>query len=225
MASMSTSIPHYSTPTIQDSLQNLHSRKLLALTSTYYAPPPTIVESSSKLRGNNTIDANVVMVLSVLLCALICSLGLNSIIRCALRCSSLPSSSDDDTTAAAPLANKGVKKKALKTFPTVSYTSDLKLPGFDKECAICLSDFAVGESVRVLPICNHGFHIRCIDKWLNSHSSCPTCRHCLIETCRKIVVGCGPAAASTPSAPDTPPQEVAAVGIEPLQAEGLVRTY
>ncbi|XP_073158143.1 RING-H2 finger protein ATL78-like [Henckelia pumila] len=221
MAPISTSIfYHSSTPTIQDSF---HSRKLLSLTPLYYSPPPTISESSSKLRENNTIDANVVMVLSVLLCALICSLGLNSIIRCALRCSNFPSSGDD---SGAPLANTGVKRKALKTFPTMTYTSDLKLPGLDTECAICLSEFAVGERVRVLPTCNHGFHIRCIDKWLNSHSSCPTCRHCLVETCHKIAVGCIPAAASTTSlAPETPQQEVVMSAIEPLQAEGLVRNY
>ncbi|XP_073301880.1 RING-H2 finger protein ATL78-like [Primulina huaijiensis] len=223
MASLSTSVFYFSTPTIQESLQNLHSRKLSSLPSLYYSPPPTFIESPSKNRENNTIDGNVVMVLSVLLCALICSLGLNSIIRCALRCSNLPSS---DSNTSTPLANTGVKKQELKTFPTMNYTSDLKLPGSDTECAICLSDFAVGERVRVLPVCNHGFHIRCIDKWLNSHSSCPTCRYCLIETCHKIVVGCSDqAAASTSSAQETPQQEVVMATIEPLQAEGLVRNY
>lgn len=38
--------------------------------------------------GTSSFDANVVMILAVLLCALICALGLNSIVRCALRCSS-----------------------------------------------------------------------------------------------------------------------------------------
>ncbi|XP_073281224.1 RING-H2 finger protein ATL78-like [Primulina huaijiensis] len=219
MASMSTPIFYFSTPTIQDSF---HSRKMLSLSPLYHSPPPNITESSTKLRENDTIDANVVMVLSVLLCALICSLGLNSIVRCALRCSNLPSSDNNSST---PLANTGVKKKALKTFPTMSYTNDLKLPGLDTECAICLSDFAVGERVRVLPICNHGFHIRCIDKWLNSHSSCPTCRHCLVEICHKIVIGCSQAAASTSLAPETPQREVTTAVIEPLQAESLVRNY
>lgn len=45
----------------------------------------TIVEGGSP--GSN-FDANIVMILAVLLCALICALGLNSIVRCALRCSS-----------------------------------------------------------------------------------------------------------------------------------------
>ncbi|KAH9747189.1 Choline-phosphate cytidylyltransferase 2 [Citrus sinensis] len=43
-------------------------------------------------------------------------------------------------------------------------------------CAICLLDFIDGDEIRLLPKCNHRFHVACIDKWLLSHSSCPTCR-------------------------------------------------
>ncbi|KAI3451488.1 hypothetical protein Pfo_008153 [Paulownia fortunei] len=221
-----TSVSSFSTAIIQEFLDNFHSRRLLLHNPLYNSPPlaspPTSRDPSSEPRDSNTFDANVVMVLSVLLCALICSLGLNSIIRCALRCSTLVAADSSDIGPSARLANTGVKKKALKTFPTISYADDLKLPGLDTECAICLSDFAPGERVRVLPKCNHGFHVRCIDKWLNSHSSCPTCRHCLIETCNKIV-GCSQAAST--SAPVAPPLEEVVVRIEPLQPEGLIRNH
>jgi hypothetical protein len=30
--------------------------------------------------------------------------------------------------------------------------------------------------VRLLPKCNHSFHINCIDMWFHSHSTCPICR-------------------------------------------------
>eukprot|EP00250_Pteridium_aquilinum_P015367 c22545_g1_i1 orf=517-1359(+) len=46
----------------------------------------------------------------------------------------------------------------------------------DTQCLICLSDFQDGEKIRVLPKCRHGFHIECVDTWLYTHSSCPTCR-------------------------------------------------
>ncbi|KAI5075803.1 hypothetical protein GOP47_0009879 [Adiantum capillus-veneris] len=46
----------------------------------------------------------------------------------------------------------------------------------DSQCPICLSDFQDGEKIRVLPHCNHGFHMQCVDAWLCNHSSCPTCR-------------------------------------------------
>ncbi|XP_057787282.1 RING-H2 finger protein ATL78-like [Salvia miltiorrhiza] len=185
-----------------------HSRRLL-LNPLFLSPPSAPTPSAAEVpRDNSNFDANVVMVLSVLLCALICSLGLNSIIRCALRCSNLVST--DAPAPAARLANTGIKKKALKTFPIVSYAAELKL---DSECAICISDFAAGERVRVLPKCHHGFHVRCIDKWLGSHSSCPTCRHCLIQTCEKIV-----------GLSSSPPHHLL-LRIEPLQPEAFIRNH
>nr|POE49793.1 ring-h2 finger protein atl78 [Quercus suber] len=194
------------TPTqlFQDFLGDFYSRRLLyhnplnQAPATASPPVPGRLESSGSYT-DNSFDTNVVMVLSVLLCALICSLGLNSIIRCALKCSRLVAS-DSSGDGSARTANTGVKKKALKTFPTVSYSAELNLPGLDAECVICLSDFTAGERVRLLPKCHHGFHVRCIDKWLSSHSSCPKCRHCLIESCQKIV-GCSQASSSEPPPP------------------------
>ncbi|XVF14968.1 hypothetical protein REPUB_Repub09cG0107300 [Reevesia pubescens] len=219
---MSTAI---STQLLQDFLGEFHSRRLLLHTPPFQtlstAAPPNPENnhnSSDTYTGNNSFDANIVMVLSVLLCALICSLGLNSIIRCALRCSSLVAS-ESGASPSARLANTGIKRKALKTFPTVNYSADLKLPGLDSDCVICLSDFTPGDRVRLLPKCNHGFHVRCIDKWLSSHSSCPKCRHCLIETCQKIV-GCSQASSSEP-----PPVQETILTIAPVAPEGLIHSY
>lgn len=184
------------------------------------ASPPTpatnLVDPTAPYNGTNGFDANLVMILSVLLCALICSLGLNSIIKCALRFASTPTPTDSNPT--------GIKRKALKTFAVVNYSPDLKLPGIGTECVICLSEFTLGERVRILPKCNHGFHVRCIDKWLNSHSSCPTCRHCLIEACQKIVGGCDQASSSqTTSEPQLTQETV--INIVPLEREDLTRSY
>ncbi|TMW88700.1 hypothetical protein EJD97_018224 [Solanum chilense] len=44
------------------------------------------------------------------------------------------------------------------------------------ECSICLSIIEDGELVRVLPNCKHNFHVECIDKWFNYHSTYPVCR-------------------------------------------------
>ncbi|TMW97512.1 hypothetical protein EJD97_005367 [Solanum chilense] len=209
-----------STSLIQDFMKNFqYSRRLLL---------PATPQQTDLSQGDttNTFDAHVVMVLSVLLCALVCSLALNSIIRCALRCTSLVLESDSSSSistnlsATTKLTNNGIKKKALKTFPIITFTTELKHPGLDSECVICLSEFVAGEKVRVLPKCNHGFHVRCIDKWLNSHSSCPTCRHCLIETCQKIVNG-GSSNSTTISNPQVVAQEII-IRIEPLQREGVV---
>ncbi|WCJ31646.1 RING/U-box superfamily protein [Euphorbia peplus] len=206
-------------------VHEFYSRRLLLHTPLFHSPSsatpplPATTDASSleePYSSNNSFDANVVMVLSVLLCALICCLGLNSIIRCALRCSNLvpndSSGNSSSSSSSSSSANKGIKKKALKTFPIVNYSADLKLPGLDTECVICLSEFTAGEKVRLLPKCNHGFHVRCIDKWLNSHSSCPKCRHCLLQTCHKIVES------------SQPQQAIVSIPI-PLEPEGLIRSY
>ncbi|XP_055817810.1 RING-H2 finger protein ATL78-like [Solanum dulcamara] len=226
-----------STLLTQEFMENFHySRRLLLAATPQYHPDTTLAPTDlSQGDTANTFDAHVVMVLSVLLCALICSLGLNSIIRCALRCTSLVSASDSSSIptnlSATKLKNNGIKKKALKMFPIITYTTELKHPGLDSECIICLSEFVAGEKVRVLPKCNHGFHVKCIDKWLNSHSSCPTCRHCLIETCQKIVNGgssisttttiSNPQVARNSTSSAVAVQEIS-IRIEPLQREGVI---
>ncbi|GKV25203.1 hypothetical protein SLEP1_g34674 [Rubroshorea leprosula] len=164
-----------------------HSRKLLLYNHLplTLSPPPTAAPPPST---ENILDNNVLLILAVTLCGLISSLGINFMLRCALRgANSLVSESGGNPTAQP--AKRGIKEKALKTFPVVNYSAEMneELPGLDSECVICLSEFEAGESLRMLPKCNHGFHVGCIDKWLKSHSSCPKCRRCLIETCQKIV--------------------------------------
>lgn len=45
------------------------------------------------------------------------------------------------------------------------------------QCAVCLEEFEEGEVISVLG-CegNHAFHPNCIQKWLDSRSTCPVCR-------------------------------------------------
>ncbi|CAN1277197.1 RING-H2 finger protein ATL74 [Linum perenne] len=52
----------------------------------------------------------------------------------------------------------------------------LPAPLVSDECSICLGEFLDGERIRVLPKCNHEFHVWCIDKWLALHATCPNCR-------------------------------------------------
>lgn len=52
--------------------------------------------------------------------------------------------------------------------------NDVLIDGTD--CLVCLSEFQENEVLRLLPKCNHAFHIPCIDTWLRSHTNCPLCR-------------------------------------------------
>lgn len=126
------------------------------------------------------VRSDFVVILAALLCALICVLGLVVVARCAWlrRISGTPVS--DRRSAPHSSANKGVKKKILRSIPKLTYTADGEGSGKLADCAICLADFAPGDELRVLPQCGHGFHVRCIDTWLGSHSSCPSCRQLLV---------------------------------------------
>ncbi|XP_055817867.1 RING-H2 finger protein ATL78-like [Solanum dulcamara] len=214
-----------STLLIQEFMEKFHYSRRSLREATAMAPPPASAGISHDPIddlpiGNNvnTFYTNVIMVLAVLVSATICSLVLNSIIKCAFRCSTLILVDSYSNFTDSSVANKGIKKKALKTFSVITYTNELKYSRLDSECVICLSEFIVGEKVKVLPKCNHGFHVKCIDKWLNSHSSCPTCRHCLIETCQKIVNGDN--SVTTNAILPTTVEEIV-IRIEPLEREGV----
>ncbi|GJN11011.1 hypothetical protein PR202_ga29169 [Eleusine coracana subsp. coracana] len=49
------------------------------------------------------------------------------------------------------------------------------------DCAVCITELAVGETARVLPRCGHAFHVACVDTWLNSHFTCPLCRRPAVD--------------------------------------------
>ncbi|XP_073283957.1 RING-H2 finger protein ATL40-like [Primulina huaijiensis] len=71
------------------------------------------------------------------------------------------------------------------------------------ECSVCLCALEDGERVRLLPNCNHSFHVDCINKWLGSNSTCPICRaeaepRLVAEPREGMVVA---AAGAPPSAP------------------------
>ncbi|WVZ79930.1 hypothetical protein U9M48_027452 [Paspalum notatum var. saurae] len=48
--------------------------------------------------------------------------------------------------------------------------------GAEATCSVCLGAFQAGETVRLLPVCLHLYHVECIDPWLQAHSTCPICR-------------------------------------------------
>ncbi|KAF8106856.1 hypothetical protein N665_0130s0028 [Sinapis alba] len=163
------------------------------------ANPPSPAEASP------TLNPNLVVIIAALLCALICVIGLAAVSRCSwLRRIAANNSSAVNSDHQPPVAaaNKGLKKKVLRSLPKLTYTPDSPPAEKLAECAICLTEFAAGDELRVLPQCGHGFHVTCIDTWLGSHSSCPSCRQILVVArCQK----CGgvPGSSSSGSESDT----------------------
>ncbi|XP_037458086.1 probable E3 ubiquitin-protein ligase ATL44 [Triticum dicoccoides] len=133
-------------------------------------PPPTAA-----------LDYDAAVILAVMLCALVCALGLNSVLQqCVARCARR-AVADPAGWVAHRRANAGLKREALVALPVATYAGEKKqqqqhASASGAGCAICLSDFADGETIRVLPVCGHRFHVLCVDRWLTSRCSCPTCR-------------------------------------------------
>ncbi|TDL17749.1 hypothetical protein BD410DRAFT_794045 [Rickenella mellea] len=75
-------------------------------------------------------------------------------------------------------ANDAVGTDSAPSYHGDPSTSNGKHGWFDEqtECAICLSDFAKGDRVRVLP-CQHIFHLDEVDAWLIQRKKlCPVCK-------------------------------------------------
>lgn len=145
---------------------------------------PTILEPKTPFldqphNTENALNFNLAVIIAALICALLCALGLNSMLQCVLQCTHRTISEPVEWVASKRM-NTGLKKKDMVALPTSTYnnanSSASSSSSSVSSCAICLLDFMDGERIRVLPQCNHSFHVACIDKWLLSHSSCPTCR-------------------------------------------------
>ncbi|XP_052173616.1 RING-H2 finger protein ATL66-like [Diospyros lotus] len=75
---------------------------------------------------------------------------------------------------------KGLEMAAINCLPIESYGSGGGgcRVGY---CSICLGGFQDGEKVKVLPLCHHGFHSECVDKWLLKAATCPLCRSVVVR--------------------------------------------
>ncbi|KAL6844934.1 hypothetical protein ACP4OV_025593 [Aristida adscensionis] len=155
------------------------------------------------------VHTDTFLILAAVLCFLLCVVGLAFVARCSGLCNPAVYTVDAEAAAAAaaaamPARGKGLEKAALEALPTVSFAGGggggEGAPEEEEErpeCAICLAEFARGDEVRVLPPCGHAFHAACVDVWLLSCSTCPSCRRAL------VVVAVAPAPA--PAAADLPP--------------------
>ncbi|WOK95366.1 RING-H2 finger protein ATL79-like [Canna indica] len=148
-----------------------------------FHPPPATRTSSSNATdsswgpyaGAGDFGANMAIVLAALFCTILLALSLGAVVRFLL--------SRRHHREGEPCEEPKKPRPWPPSVPAVLYSAaGTRMAGGETECAICLTEFAEGDAVRVLPACNHGFHVGCIERWLAARSSCPTCRaRCGVE--------------------------------------------
>ncbi|XP_055808658.1 RING-H2 finger protein ATL70-like [Solanum dulcamara] len=72
----------------------------------------------------------------------------------------------------------GIDETTLLSYPKLLY-SEAKVNHKDTTascCSICLADYKNKDMLRLLPHCEHLFHLKCVDPWLMLNPSCPVCR-------------------------------------------------
>ncbi|XP_075494112.1 RING-H2 finger protein ATL46-like [Primulina tabacum] len=78
------------------------------------------------------------------------------------------------------LHDSGLDQGFIDALPVFSY-KEIVGPKEPFDCAVCLCEFLEMDQLRLLPMCSHAFHIKCIDTWLMSNSTCPLCRGTLFD--------------------------------------------
>ena len=135
--------------------------------------------------GAGDFAGNMAIILASLLAALALALALHAGVRCLLR-----RRRQRQQEGLGVDGGEDPEKPAVPAPPPlppllVYSASGTRLAGAAAhECAICLAEFADGDAVRAMPACGHGFHARCIERWLavpapaagSRRPSCPTCR-------------------------------------------------
>ena len=141
-----------------------------------HSPTPTLSSMIITTPPEQASGFDWTVLVAAIICAFLCALGLNTMLQCAGRVLTEPLQ-----WIASRRHNSGLKRKEMVALPTSTYShsGDGSPSSSAPNCAICLAEFCDGDQIRFLPQCNHHFHVVCIDKWLLSHSSCPTCRHLL----------------------------------------------
>ncbi|XP_014507576.2 RING-H2 finger protein ATL52 [Vigna radiata var. radiata] len=165
------------------SQMELHHRKLLELPDTpgYVKPTPNNHKTTFLIVGFSVVAAVFVVLCSYAIYVKFFSSRNRSVRRSLSR----PQTEEDflDEEAHGPVVDHpiwyirttGLQQSVIGSITVCKYKKDEGLIE-GSECSVCLSEFEEDESLRLLPKCNHAFHLPCIDTWLRSHTNCPMCR-------------------------------------------------
>lgn len=159
------------------------------LLSSLPQPPSTLIADAAIYDPNNTDRAAsvgygvgvtvavLVFITSILLIAYCCTKPPQSRVDGSLRRGLRRSPSMLELSASVEM-EEGLSQATLMSYPKLLY-SKAKLRYKDSTatcCSICLADYKADDVLRMLPDCEHLFHLKCVDPWLLLHPTCPVCR-------------------------------------------------
>lgn len=145
----------------------------------YSPPPPILLGDGDDDPSGFEFSPLIVAVIGILASTFILVTYYTIISRlCRQRHNTNDPTEDDGNSELARVsssANSGLDEALIKSITVCKYNKRGGLvEGHD--CSVCLSEFEENEDLRLLPKCNHAFHLPCIDTWLKSHATCPLCR-------------------------------------------------
>lgn len=73
--------------------------------------------------------------------------------------------------------SRGLQQESINKIRKVKYLASSlgKIIDSQEKCSICFEDFIKGEEVKWLK-CNHLYHEKCINYWLEKEKKCPFCK-------------------------------------------------
>jgi hypothetical protein len=71
-------------------------------------------------------------------------------------------------------------RQLIDELPEMTVDEKSKSPQDKNECMICMSNFTIGEKVKIMP-CTHFFHTACIREWFKANDTCPICKYSVSE--------------------------------------------
>jgi len=184
----------YDFPLSIDGSRLFPGRKILQSSTPIISPSLQSPDGSTEYppKANNSFHSTLAIVIGAILCTFVC-------LSYRLCCRRWRVASEPSIHARVEEGNIGMEKIDIEALPTTVYRTGSPLAGMDcpiclsesagMDCPICLSEFVQGEKLRILPGCCHSFHMDCIDAWLISNSSCPSCRKSPLDVRLKTSTG------------------------------------
>lgn len=146
---------------------------MLMIVKTQSQPSPTQLAPGD---APNNFHPSLAAIIGVLCCMVIFTFILLAYAKYCHRSSPMISPPIQGLLTRSRSRYSGIDKTVVESLPFFRFSS-LRGTRSGLECSVCLSKFEDIEILRLLPACKHAFHIDCVDKWFEKHSTCPLCRH------------------------------------------------